>query len=232
MISVIIPVYNEEETVQVVIRKVLDVLAKNRLDGEIIVVDDGSQDQSLQLAEQLVRETKAGRIQVIAHPSNLAKGAAIRTGLRHSQKSVVIIQDCDMEYDPEEIPRLVQPILHNRADVCFGSRLINGVNPNMRLMHVSGNKVLSMVASILLRKKVSDIMTGHKAFRKEILDPDQLSRDGFDCEIEMAFKLLTDGNRFSDLPTRYTLRQNGEAKISRIDGFKSLWRIYRCTLRA
>lgn len=219
-ISVIIPAYNEEENIGEVIKR-LSELQLNLPDLEIIIVDDGSKDNTLKEA------AKFPNVKCVGHNKNLGKGAAIRSGIEKSTGDVIVIQDADLEYFPDEIPKIVKPILAGVADVVFGSRLFNGVPFGMRLSHYIGNKILSLVTTIMYGVRVTDVMTGHKALTREVFNSFKLKDDGFAVEIEIAVNTFRNGWRFLEAPVAYRYRQRGASKIRFIDGFKCLWEIVK-----
>jgi glycosyltransferase involved in cell wall biosynthesis len=225
LVSVIIPIYNEEESIQTLVTRLNEVASKN---WEILFIDDGSTDSTYQVLSGIIGE----KMKLLKHPKNLGKGAAIKTGLNQANGHVVIIQDADLEYDPGEITKMVSPILNRESEVVFGSRFLNGKINGMSLTHLIGNRVLSRTASVLFGEKVSDIMTGHKAFRKEIISPEQINCSGFEFEVELTHKFTSNGFKYLEIPIAYNKRMNGKAKISKIDGFKGLIRIFKCLVNS
>jgi glycosyltransferase involved in cell wall biosynthesis len=222
VVSVIVPVYNEEESIPALLFRL-----NEAADGqwEILFVDDGSTDSSFRLLSQ----GNNGTMRLFRHERNLGKGAAIKTALGNARGRVAIVQDADLEYDPMDIPRIVAPICSGSADVVFGSRFLNSEVGGMSLSHILGNRILSKTASILFRTRITDIMTGHKAFRRDTLSPKSLRCAGFDSEIEVTHSLVVSANgRFLEIPIRYSRRVDGEAKISRRDGLRALLRIFKC----
>ena len=218
LVSVIVPVYNEEKTLHEVLSRLEKIVEK--INMEIIVVDDGSIDRTANIARsfQLVK--------LVSHERNLGKGAAIASGLTHSKGDVIVVQDADLEYLPEEIPRIVQPILENRGDAVYGSRFM-GRCEEMRGVHRIGNVILSLSASVLFRRRITDVMTGHKAFRKEVIEPIKLDEKGFGIEAEITAKLARNGCKFVEVPIRYTYRRKGLSKITFKDGFSCLFAMVR-----
>ena len=212
-ISVILPAYNEEETVFRVLKR-LEAVQKT-LYIEIVFVDDGSNDRTFDIIKEL------SHIKVVHHCKNYGKGAAIRSGLKHSTGDILIIQDADLEYPPENIFKIVDPIVKKQADAVYGSRFLSS-NMRMKVVHFLGNKILSAAASILYRTKLSDIMTGHKAFRKEVLHSLTLTRNGFEIEAEITAKLLLSGFKLLEVPVSYYPRKIGKSKINLKHGLTSL----------
>ena len=150
----------------------------------------------------------------------MGKGRAIVTGLSESRGKIVVIQDADGEYPPEEIPKIISPIVKKEADIVFGSRFMGATaGYGMSVTHRLGNIILSLAASLLYSVKITDIMTGHKAFSKEAIDSIGLSADGFEIEVEMTGRLLSNGWKFMEVPIPYLKRRVGVAKITAHDGF-------------
>ena len=221
-VSVIVPAYNEERNIDAVLIRLLKVTKKLSC-AEIIVVDDGSTDSTPKKVEHFKS------VRLIKHNTNRGKGAAITTGLKNSNSNIFVIQDADMEYLPEDIPNLLEPILSGRADVVFGSRFKGKCN-DMSFSHTLGNKILSTMTSLLCLVSVSDVMTGHKVFTREAIGSCDLSERSFAVEIEIASKTLNKKFKFVEVPIRYCYRKNGLSKISHLDGFKALYKIVKCSL--
>jgi glycosyltransferase involved in cell wall biosynthesis len=186
---------------------------------EIIAVDDGSTDNSRKIIENYPF------VKYIRHPNNMGKGAALKTGFKQARGKVVVIQDADMEYSPELLPELVQPILSGHSDVVFGSRF-TGKCKGMSLSHYMGNRLLSLTARMLFEVKITDIMTGSKAFSRAVMDSFRLEQKGFEVEVEMTHQSLSNGWRFHEVPIGYSYRVEGESKIGFMDGIKSLFKLF------
>ena len=217
-VSIVVPAYDEEGNISKVILELLK-LKDSIPNMEIIVVDDGSSDgTALELS-------KCDSIKSIMHVKNMGKGAALRTGFKAAKGRVVVIQDADMEYSPCEIPNLIRPILSCEADVVYGSRF-NRKPFGMSSMHFLGNIILSLVASLLYGKRITDIMTGYKAFSNEFIESVDLKEDGFCVEVELTSQILQNGWKFIEVPIDYTYRPTGKSKIRNIDGLKSLIRLF------
>jgi len=216
-ISIIVPVYNEESSIGTVLFR-LSKVCRRLPSSEIIVVDDGSTDRTSE------KVAPFNPVRLIRHEKNRGKGAAISTGLKNSKGDIIVIQDADMEYPPEDIPRLLEPILAGRAEVVFGSRF-KGECLGMSFSHFVGNKILSFATSLLYGVFVSDVMTGHKAFTRRAIESCKLIERGFAVETEIASKSLKNGCRFTEVPIRYSYRRRDASKICYLDGFKALWKL-------
>ena len=215
-LSVIVPVYNERNTVVEILRRMRTV--ELPLDREFIVVNDGSDDGTHAVLTQLGDST----VKIITHPENRGKGAAIRTGLEHVTGDLVLIQDADLEYDPEDWPRLIAPMLKGRAKVVYGSR-ITGERRNMLYLHWVGNKLLSLTTNLLYNTTLSDMETCYKLFDREVLRGIKLRSDRFDFEPEITAKVLRQGIRIYEVPISYAGREFDEGKkITWRDGFAAM----------
>jgi glycosyltransferase involved in cell wall biosynthesis len=220
-ISFLVPVFNEAAT----IGEVLDRIAALDLDAQIIVVDDGSTDRSAELAERdgvkVIRQKHRG------------KGAAIRAAIPHIDGEIAVIQDADMEYDPAEVPGLIEPIQRGVADVVFGSRLVGGRPQRAYLFwHKVGNKFLSLLTGVLYNTTLSDMETGYKAFRADVLRSLDLREDGFGIEPEITGEVCRRQLRVYELPISYFGRTFAEGKkITWRDGFKAIGVLVAVRLR-
>jgi len=221
-ISFLVPAHNEAETIAEVLERV-DALGYDR---QIVVVDDGSTDGTAAEVERY-REGRDG-IVLISQP-NRGKGAALRTAIQHMDGDVAVIQDADMEYDPRDVPRLLDPILRGKADVVYGSRLIGGQPQRAYLFwHMVGNRFLSLVAGVLFNTTLTDMETGYKAFRADTLRSLDLREDDFAVEPEITGKVCMRHLRIYELPVAYYGRTFEEGKeISWRDGFKALRTLVR-----
>ncbi len=215
-LSVIVPVYNERNTLAEIVRQMRAV--ELPLEREIVVVDDGSDDGTRDLLPQLADST----VHVILHPSNRGKGAAIRTGLAQITGDLVLIQDADLEYDPEDWPKLLAPALKGRAQVVYGSRF-TGERRNMLFLHWVGNRFLSLVTNLLYNTTLSDMETCYKLFDRRVLDAICLRAERFDFEPEVTAKVLRRGIRIYEVPISYSGREVHEGKkITWRDGIVAL----------
>lgn len=218
-LSIIIPVYNEEKT----IAKVIGRTAKARIGipKEIIVVDDFSQDRT----GEILKKIKSG-IKVLRHGKNMGKGAAIRTGMEHASGNIILIQDADLEYDPQEYPKLLKPIIDKKADIVYGSR-IDSIRSNLDKMyklHYIGNLFLTFLTNVLYNVKITDMETGYKVFRKDALNNINLKSKRFDFEPEITAKFLKNGHKIKEVPISFAGREFKEGKkITWIDGIKAAY---------
>jgi len=219
-ISFLIPAYNEEAT----IGEVLDRIAALGLDAQVIVVDDGSRDRTAEIAEQ--------RGATVIRQRNAGKGSALRTAIGEIDGEIAVIQDADMEYDPAEVPDLIEPIVRDVADVVYGSRLRGGKAQRAYLFwHLVGNRFLSLLTSVLYNTTLSDMETGYKAFRADVLRSLDLRENRFGIEPEITAKICKRRLRIYELPISYYGRTYEEGKnITWRDGFRAIWVLLRVRL--
>jgi glycosyltransferase involved in cell wall biosynthesis len=225
-ISVIVPVFNERATVAETIRRVQAVeIAK-----EIIVVDDGSTDGTREILETLSRT--ADNIRVILEPRNRGKGAALRVGFKHAMGDYVVIQDADLEYDPENYHLLLRPLIDGRADVVYGSRFVTTLERRVQFFwHFIGNKLLTVVSNMFTNLNLTDMETGHKAFKREVIQAIKLEQDRFGFEPEVTVKIARMKLRVYEVGISYSGRTYAEGKkIGWRDGFRALWCIVKYSL--
>jgi glycosyltransferase involved in cell wall biosynthesis len=216
-VSFLIPAYDEEST----IGEVLDRIAALDLETQVIVVDDGSSDRTAEIAEE--------KGALVVRQANRGKGAALRAAIPHVDGDVAVIQDADMEYDPADVPELIEPIARGVADVVFGSRLSGGRPQRAYLFwHLLGNRFLSLLTNVLFNTTLSDMETGYKAFRAEVLRSLDLREDRFGIEPEITGKVCKRKLRIYELPIAYYGRTYEEGKkITWRDGFKAIWVLLR-----
>lgn len=223
MLSIIIPVYNEEGTIVQIIESINSV--KLDIDKEIIVVDDGSTDNTADLLKGIAS------IKLLKHPKNMGKAEALRTGIKNCGGNIILFQDADFEYFPEDIPDLIEPVLKKNADVVYGSRFMGRID-SMSFSHKIGNKGLTWATRVLYNTRVTDMMTGYKVFKREVLNQIKTESQGFEIESEITAKVLKSNFRFFEVPIRYNYRRRGESKISWRDGVKSLIRLLVVKIRS
>jgi glycosyltransferase involved in cell wall biosynthesis len=218
-LSVIVPVFNERNTVVEVLRRMRAVELPDGIEREIIVVDDGSGDGTRDVLRQLGDST----VRIVLHKENKGKGAAVRTGIEIASGDYVLIQDADLEYDPEDWPKLITPVLRGKARVVYGSRF-TGERRNMLFFHWVGNRFLSLVTNVLYNTTLSDMETCYKLVDRELLLDLGLRCNRFDIEPEITAKILKRGIRIYETPISYTGREFDEGKkITWRDGFAALW---------
>ncbi len=224
-LSIIIPIYNEKSTILEILGRVAEVpLPKGIAEKEIIAVDDGSDDGTRDLLPQM---EKSG-VTVLRHEQNRGKGAAISTALQHATGDIVIIQDADLEYDPRDYPQILQPIVEGRVKVVYGSRFL-GPRMAMFFWHMLANKLLTFMTNILYDAILSDMETGYKAFRADVLKNIPLRARRFDFEPEVTAKVLKRGNRIYEVPISYFGREYREGKkIGLKDAFIAVWTLLKC----
>ena len=220
-LSVIVPIFNERNTVVEIMRRMRAV--ELPIECEFILVDDGSSDGTRQVLQQLGDST----VRVVNHAANQGKGAAIRTGLEHVSGDLVLIQDADLEYDPEDWPKLLAPIFRGKAIVVYGSRF-TGERRNMLFLHWMGNRMLSLVTNVLYNTTLSDMETCYKLFDRKVFDGVTIRSDRFDFEPEITAKVLRKGVRIYEVPISYTGREFHEGKkITWRDGFAALYALVK-----
>lgn len=220
-LSVIVPVFNERTTVGEIIRRIRAVSVP--LELEVVVVDDGSSDGT----DKVLAALQDSTVRVITHPTNRGKGAAIRTGLATARGDLVLIQDADLEYDPEDWPRLLDPVLKGKAQVVYGSRF-TGERKNMFPSHWLGNRFLTLATNVLYRSTLSDMETCYKLFDRRVLEGLTVRSQRFDFEPEITAKVLRRGYRIYEVPISYTGREISEGKkISWRDGVGALVALVR-----
>lgn len=230
LLSIIIPVYNEERTISAVLKKVLDVTLINETDKELIVVNDYSTDQTENKIKEFLQLNPHIKIQYVSHPLNKGKGAAIRTGIEHAHGDYVIIQDADLEYDPNEYNVLLQPIIDNYADVVFGSRFVGGkAHRILFFWHSLGNNLLTALSNMFTNLNLTDMEVGFKMFRLSVLKQITLKENRFGFEPEVTAKVSRImGIRIYEVGISYYGRTYHEGKkISWIDGVRALYAIIK-----
>lgn len=224
-LSVIIPVYNEKAT----LRQILDKVIKVNVEKELIVVDDMSTDGSREILEGY---SKMDNVKVVLHGKNQGKGAAIRSGIRHVTGDIVVIQDADLEYEPEDYLFLMKPIAEGKANVVYGSRELGTTNSHSYFSFYIGGKFLSWLTNILYGSRITDEPTCYKVFRGELLKSIDLKCERFEFCPEVTAKVLKRGEKIFELPIHYYPRTKNEGKkIKWRDGAEAIWTLikYRFT---
>lgn len=226
-LSIVVPVYNEVRTLEELVRRVLAVDVG--MEKELILVDDASTDGTRDLYDRIRSEHPGQQIEVLMHPHNRGKGAALRTGFDKASGDFILVQDADLEYDPRDYPRLLAPLLENRADVVFGSRFVGGeAHRVLFFWHMLGNKFLTLLSNMLTNLNLTDMEVCYKVFRREILRDFELKSDRFEFEPEFTAKVARAGCRVYEVGIRYAGRDYSEGKkITWVDGVKAVIAIIR-----
>ena len=226
LVSLLVPVYNEADVIEQALEEIDNALSSK----QVVIVDDGSTDGTAAVVERWM----AGRdgYELIRRP-HAGKGAAIRAGIPHVKGEIAVIQDADLEYDPAEIPRLVEPIERGAADVVYGSRLTGGRPQRAYLFwHLVANRFLALLTGVLYNTTLSDIETGHKALRTDVLRSLDLRQDRFGIEAELTAKVLKRRLRVYELPVAYYGRTYDEGKkITWRDGVEAIWILLAARVR-
>lgn len=222
-LSIVIPVFNERNTLPLLLEKV----GRVSLEKEVLIVDDGSTDGTREYLREIRQGPEEG-IRVFFHDRNRGKGAALRTAFREVEGDVVIIQDADLEYDPQDYPSLLKPILDGRADVVYGSRFLGGPHRVLFFWHYVGNRILTLISNMLTNLNLSDMETCYKVFRSEVIRNLTFISEGFAIEAEMTVKIARAGYRVYETPISYSGRDYSEGKkITWKDAFPTLWALIR-----
>jgi glycosyltransferase involved in cell wall biosynthesis len=223
MLSVIMPVYNEQATVAEIIRRMRAVTLPPPLTLEIIAVDDASSDGS----DKVLATVGDSTVHVLTHQHNRGKGAAIRTGMAAAHGDLILIQDADLEYDPQDWAKLLDPILRGKTRVVYGSRF-TGERKNMLPLHWVGNRFLSLATNVLYSSTLSDMETCYKLFDRRVLEGITIESNRFEFEPEITARVLRRGHRIYEVPISYAGREPDEGKkITWRDGLTALWTLLR-----
>jgi len=221
-LSVIIPVYNEKKT----FLALLKLVEAEKTEKEIIIVDDGSSDGTREILAALEKENRP-QLKIFYQSENQGKGKAIRKAIEHVNGDYAIIQDADLEYDPSDYQRLLEPIYKGKATVVYGSRF-TGERRNMFFLHMLGNKFLSLVTNLLYNTTISDMETCYKVIKSDLLKSLNLKCCKFEFEPEVTAKILKKNIRIYEVPISYAGREYDEGKkITWFDGFSALWTLIK-----
>jgi glycosyltransferase involved in cell wall biosynthesis len=220
-LSVIIPVYNEVESIEVILRRVND----TKLVSEIVVVDDGSRDGT---RDKLKALDGRNNVRVILHEKNRGKGAAVRTGMQAATGEILLIQDADLEYDPRDFPELLRPIEEGVADVVYGSRFLGRAHRVTMFWHLVANKLLTLMTNILYNTILTDMETGYKVFRREVISGMTIRANSFNFEPEFTAKILKRNYRIFEVPITFNPRDYTQGKKIKLhDAFEAVWALLK-----
>ncbi len=220
-ISVVIPVFNEARTIREIVARVW----KTGLIREIVIVDDGSTDGTREILQEM---QQTDRVRVFLHDRNLGKGAAVRTGIQNATGEIVIIQDADLEYDPRDYPALIKPLEEGIADIVYGSRFLGGARRPILFWNMVANKILTLVTNILYNNILSDMETGYKVFRRELIKDIPLHARRFEFEPEFTAKVLKRHIRIFEVPITFNPRDYSQGKkIHAGDAFVAMWTLIK-----
>ncbi len=227
-LSVVIPVYNESATIEQIVAAVRAV----PLDTEIIIVDDASTDGSREKIEKLAADAPRGSVRALLQKRNMGKGAALRAGFAAATGDIVLIQDADLEYDPQDYPTLIEPIISGQADVVYGSRFIGSqAHRVLYFWHSIGNRVLTLLSNMFTDLNLTDMETCYKVFRREVIEQVHLCEDRFGIEPEMTAKIARLNCRVFEVGITYRGRTYAEGKkIGWRDGMRAIWCILKYNL--
>jgi len=223
-ISIIIPCYNEEKTIELIVDKILNI---ENLEKEIIIVDDYSLDSSRDIIKKIEKNNQ--NLKYFFHEENKGKGAALQTGFKEATGDIVLIQDADLEYDPQDYSKLLEPFKNTDADVVYGSRFLGGSYVRLHFFwHYLANKILTLLTNIVTNLNMTDMETGCKVFKRSVIQSIHLKENSFGIEPEMTVKLAKKKYRFYEVPISYRGRSYDEGKkISLKDAFIAIYCIFK-----
>ena len=220
-LSIVIPVYNEHSTIKEIIKRV----RSTPFEKEIIVIDDYSTDGTRRLLQEMENDSD---LRIFYHPKNMGKGAALRTGFSYITGDIVIIQDADLEYDPIEYRKLIQPICEDKADVVYGSRFMGGPRRVLYFWHSIANSILTLFSNMMTNLNLTDMETCYKVFRREVIEKISIKSNRFGFEPEITSKISKLGVRIYEIPISYHGRKYSEGKkIGWKDGVSAFFSIMR-----
>jgi glycosyltransferase involved in cell wall biosynthesis len=231
-LSIIVPAYNEAPTLRAIVAAVLAVKLTD-IEKEVVIVDDGSSDGTY-AAMEFLRDEHPREIRILRHEANRGKGAALQTGIQAATGDIVIIQDADLEYDPHDYPRILAPIIENKADVVFGSRFTgDGPHRVLYFWHSLGNRFLTLLSNMFTNLNLTDMETCYKAFRRGIIQSIRIEEPRFGFEPEITAKVSRANCRIYEVGISYAGRTYGEGKkIGWRDGFRAIWCIFKYNVLA
>lgn len=224
-VSIIVPCFNEQATIEQIIKKIY---SKEIFEFEVIVVDDNSSDGSKQTIEKLSQQYP--NFKSIFHTSNLGKGSAIKSGLEIASREIILIQDSDLEYNPDDYENLIEPFIKYDADVVYGSRFIGGNGPKRLhfFWHQVANKILTLLTNIFTNLNMTDMETGYKLFKRKFIDPKTLNEKTFGIEPELTIKLAKQNVKFFEVPISYNGRGYVHGKKIKLkDAFIAVYCIFK-----
>jgi len=220
-LSIVIPVYNEVKNIEQIIQRV----QSTNLAQEIIIIDDGSGDGTRNALQKL---SEQNTVRVILHERNQGKGAAVVTGLRAAKGDILLIQDADLEYDPRDYPTLLRPIEEGLADVVYGSRFLGAPHRVTMFWHMVANRLLTLMTNILYNTILTDMETGYKVFRREVIDGMRIRAKRFDFEPEFTAKVLKRNYRIFEVPISFNPRDYSQGKKIKLrDAFEAVWTLLK-----
>jgi len=220
-VSVVIPVFNEESTLQAI----FTLIKKTRIPSEILFIDDGSTDSTPQIIKKLQEDPS---VRVITFPINRGKGAAVSAGIKAARGEIIILQDADLEYNPEDYKKLLEPIEDNLADVVYGARFMTNKKKTSYFLHFVANRILTLITNILFKSNLNDMETGYKIFRKDIFEQLQIKAAGFNFEPEFTAKLLKQKIEIFEVPITFNPRNYSQGKkIKFIDAIEAIWTLIK-----
>lgn len=227
LLSIIIPLYNEEKTISVVLEKIEKIFKTTSFKYEVVIVDDGSKDNSVSIVEKTIKNLSEA-YKLYRAERNQGKGAAIRLGLQYAKGEYVVIQDADLEYDPRDILTMIEQVQTHKLNVLYGSRILNKQNQCQNKMFYLGGRLVTLVANILFLQNITDEPTCYKMFKTDILRKMELNCNGFEFCPEVTAKISKMGYKIKEIPISYYPRTIEEGKkISWLDGVEAIWTLVR-----